>query len=83
MPTETGLPSAVAACLFRFWKESTAFENDVYFLPKELDEQVVTLLIPALGAVLAVFAQNHANSTVYEVRPFQVPVLVCSSGRHV
>ena len=71
MSTETELPGVVAACLFRYWRDSTAFENDVYLLPKDLDEQVGTLLIPALGAVLAVFAQDHAGSTFDEVEgPF-------------
>ena len=35
--------------LFAYWKEAAACENDVYSLPKQLDEPVATLHLPALG----------------------------------
>merc|ERR1711869_28168 len=31
------------------WKETKAYKNDVYLLPKELDEKVARLHLPALG----------------------------------
>ena len=46
---------------------TTAYENDVHFLPKQLDEQVETLRLPALGAVLTVFGHEHADSVVDKV----------------
>ena len=44
----------------RRWKETAACETHVYILPKQLHEKVATLHLPALGAVLTVFAQEHA-----------------------
>ena len=45
--------------LLRHWKESTAYKNDVYLLPVQLDVQAGILHLPALGVVLTVFAQGH------------------------
>merc|ERR1711862_617081 len=36
--------------LLKNWKETKAYKNDVYLLPKELDEKVARLHLPALGA---------------------------------
>ena len=44
-----------------------AYKNDLRALPKELDEIVVTLHLPALGAALTVFAQGHAVCSVVKV----------------
>merc|ERR1711912_25769 len=55
----TGHPSFVMSCSFsnqtlaqldilRNWRETTQYENDVYLLPKELDEKVAMLHLPAL-----------------------------------
>merc|ERR1719219_101790 len=59
----TGHPSFVMSCSFtnqvlaqldllKNWKETQAYKNDVYLLPKELDEKVARLHLPALGAHL-------------------------------
>merc|ERR1719223_1310555 len=56
----TGHPSFVMSCSFtnqvlaqldllKNWKETKAYKNDVYLLPKELDEKVARLHLPALG----------------------------------
>ena len=57
----TGHPSFVMSCSFtnqvlaqldllKNWKETKAYSNDVYLLPKSLDEKVASLHLPALGA---------------------------------
>merc|ERR1711998_346871 len=57
----TGHPSFVMSCSFtnqvlaqldllKNWKETKAYKNDVYLLPKDLDEKVARLHLPALGA---------------------------------
>merc|ERR1711918_307614 len=57
----TGHPSFVMSCSFtnqtlaqldllKNWKETKAYKNDVYLLPKTLDEKVARLHLPALGA---------------------------------
>merc|ERR1712241_483943 len=59
----TGHPSFVMSCSFtnqalaqvdllKNWKETKAYKNDVYLLPKELDEKVARLHLPSLGAEL-------------------------------
>merc|ERR1711933_431657 len=59
----TGHPSFVMSCSFtnqvlaqldllKNWKETKAYKNDVYLLPKALDEKVASLHLPALGAQL-------------------------------
>jgi len=68
----TGHPSFVMSCSFtnqtlaqldllKNWKETKAYKNDVYLLPKELDEKVARLHIPALGAQLTVLSQDQAD----------------------
>merc|ERR1712066_359468 len=55
----TGHPSFVMSCSFtnqvlgqlallKNWKETQVYKNDVYLLPKELDEKVAALHLPAL-----------------------------------
>merc|ERR1712107_197299 len=56
----TGHPSFVMSCSFtnqvlaqldlvKNWKENKGYKNQVYLLPKALDEKVAALHIPALG----------------------------------
>ena len=47
--------------LFGYWQETSAYRKKVYLLPKQLDEQVSALHIPALGTVLAVFAVERQD----------------------
>merc|ERR1712039_891893 len=65
-----GHPSFVMSCsftnqvlaqldLFKNWKETKAYKNDVYLLPKELDEKVASLHLPALGAQLTTLSQEQ------------------------
>merc|ERR1712013_69624 len=71
----TGHPSFVMSCSFtnqtlaqldllRNWKEADAskkYKNDVYLLPKHLDEKVARLHLPALGAQLTTLSQEQAD----------------------
>merc|ERR1711907_392203 len=68
----TGHPSFVMSCSFtnqvlgqldllQNWKEGKGYKNEVYLLPKELDEKVSSLHIPALGAELTVLSQEQAD----------------------
>merc|ERR1712050_294046 len=68
----TGHPSFVMSCsstnqvlaqldLLKNWKETKAYKNDVYLLPKELDEKVARLHLPALGAELTVLSKEQAD----------------------
>merc|ERR1712000_119038 len=68
----TGHPSFVMSCSFtnqalaqldllKNWKETKAYENKVYLLPKELDEKVASLHLPALGASLTKLTKEQAD----------------------
>ena len=68
----TGHPSFVMSCSFtnqvlaqldlvKNWKETKAYQNDVYLLPKALDEKVAALHIPALGASLTKLSKEQAD----------------------
>merc|ERR1719387_1938141 len=71
----TGHPSFVMSCSFtnqtlaqldllRNWKETDAakkYKNDVYLLPKELDEKVARLHLPALGAQMTELTKEQAD----------------------
>merc|ERR1712150_281003 len=68
----TGHPSFVMSCSFtnqmlaqldilKNWKETKAYKNEVYLLPKALDEKVARLHLPALGAVLTVPSKEQAD----------------------
>merc|ERR1712079_703999 len=68
----TGHPSFVMSCSFtnqvlaqldilKNWKETKAYKNEVYLLPKALDEKVARLHLPALGAELTVPTQEQAD----------------------
>merc|ERR1712226_1242176 len=68
----TGHPSFVMSCSFTNqtlaqldllanWKENKGYKNDVYLLPKNLDEKVASLHLPALGAELTTLSQEQAD----------------------
>eukprot|EP00928_Gymnodinium_smaydae_P037458 TRINITY_DN259_c0_g1_i11.p1 TRINITY_DN259_c0_g1~~TRINITY_DN259_c0_g1_i11.p1 ORF type:complete len:141 (+),score=38.92 TRINITY_DN259_c0_g1_i11:34-423(+) len=68
----TGHPSFVMSCSFtnqvlaqldllKNWKETKAYKNDVYLLPKELDEKVAKLHLPSLGAHLTTLTKEQAD----------------------
>merc|ERR1711869_152587 len=68
----TGHPSFVMSCSFtnqtlaqldilKNWKETKAYKNDVYLLPKHLDEKVARLPLPSLGAVLTELTNEQAD----------------------
>merc|ERR1739837_32184 len=68
----TGHPSFVMSCSFtnqvlaqldllKNWKETKAYKNDAYLLPKELDEKVASLHLPALGAKLTALSPKQAD----------------------
>merc|ERR1740129_2264993 len=43
------------------WKENKGYKNDVYLLPKNLDEKVASLHLPALGAELTTLTKEQAD----------------------
>merc|ERR1712176_406028 len=68
----TGHPYFVMSCSFtnqvlgqidllKNWKETKAYKNDVYLLPKAPDEQVANLPPPALGAELTKLSKDQAD----------------------
>merc|ERR1712241_1498295 len=68
----TGHPSFVMSCSFtnqvlgqldllRNTKENGGYKNDVYLLPKALDEKVANLHLPALGAKLTILSKAQAD----------------------
>merc|ERR1712106_610577 len=68
----TGHPSFVMSCSFTNqvlgqldllanWKENKGYKNDVYLLPKDLDEKVARLHLPALGAQLTTLSKEQAD----------------------
>merc|ERR1711964_581837 len=67
----TGHPSFVMSCSFtnqtlaqlELWKErdSGKYKNDVYLLPKALDEKVARLHLPALGANLTTLSKEQSD----------------------
>merc|ERR1712029_292168 len=68
----TGHPSFVMSCSFTNqtlaqlalldnWKKAKKYENDVYLLPKDLDEKVARLHLPALGAELTELTKAQAD----------------------
>merc|ERR1712031_2287 len=68
----TGHPSFVMSCSFtnqvlaqldilKNWKESKGYKNEVYLLPKELDEKVARLHLPALGAEMTELSKEQAD----------------------
>merc|ERR1739847_240696 len=68
----TGHPSFVMSCSFTNqvlgqldllanWKENKGYKNQVYLLPKHLDEKVASLHLPALGAELTTLTKEQAD----------------------
>merc|ERR1712063_19539 len=68
----TGHPSFVMSCSFtnqvlaqldilKNWKQNKGYKNQVYLLPKELDEKVANLHLPALGAELTQLSKEQAD----------------------
>merc|ERR1712182_137993 len=68
----TGHPSFVMSCSFtnqvlaqldllKNWKETKQYKNDVYLLPKALDEKVAALHLQALGAEMTIMTQEQAD----------------------
>merc|ERR1711918_224048 len=68
----TGHPSFVMSCSFtnqvlgqldllKNCRENKTYKNEVYLLPKELDEKVARLHLPALGANLTKLSKEQAD----------------------
>merc|ERR1712151_591808 len=68
----TGHPSFVMSCSFtnqvlaqldilKNWKETKAYTNNVYLVPKALDEKVARLHLPALGAQMTELTTEQAK----------------------
>merc|ERR1711897_101314 len=68
----TGHPSFVMSCSFTNqvlgqldlldnWKNNKGYKNEVYLLPKALDEKVARLHLPALGAEMTELTQEQAD----------------------
>merc|ERR1712057_26152 len=68
----TGHPSFVMSCSFtnqtlaqidllNNWKKNGSYKNDVYLLPKALDEKVARLHLPALGAQMSSLSKEQAD----------------------
>merc|ERR1712096_497295 len=67
----TGHPSFVMSCSFtnqtmaqlELWKEKDTgkYKNEVYVLPKELDEKVARLHLPSLGANMTTLTKEQAD----------------------
>merc|ERR1712039_1083455 len=81
----TGHPSFVMSCSFtdqalaqidlnRNFTTDKAYANDVYLLPKALDEKVASLHLPALGANLTKLSKEQAEYIGVKVEgPFKIP----------
>merc|ERR1739838_1303705 len=68
----TGHPSFVMSCSFTNqvlgqldllanWKQNKGYKNQVYLLPKNLDEKVARLHLPALGAEMTELSKDQAD----------------------
>merc|ERR1712179_157720 len=81
----TGHPSFVMSCSFtnqvlaqldilKNVKESKGYKNDVYLLPKDLDEKVARLHLPALGAHLTTLSKAQADYIGVKIEgPYKPP----------
>ncbi|HEY1196217.1 adenosylhomocysteinase, partial [Flavobacterium sp.] len=76
----TGHPSFVMSNSFtnqtlaqiELWNNSAAYKNDVYMLPKHLDEKVAALHLAKLGVELEVLREDQAAYIGVEVQgPFK------------
>ena len=65
----TGHPSFVMSASFsnqtlaqiELWTNTRSYKNEVYVLPKKLDEKVATLHLAKLGAKLTELSDDQAN----------------------
>merc|ERR1719171_3213668 len=68
----TGHPSFVMSCSFtnqvlaqldilKNCRQAQNYKNEVYLLPKELDEKVASLHLPALGAEMTILSKEQAD----------------------
>jgi len=81
----TGHPSFVMSCSFtnqalaqidllNNWREKKGYKNELYLLPKLLDEKVAMLHLPALGAHLTELSKEQADYIgVGNGKPFKPP----------
>jgi len=72
----TGHPSFVMSCSFtnqvlaqiELWKNHSNYENKVYTLPKELDEEVARLHLSHVGADLDILTKDQASYIAVDVQ---------------
>ena len=58
--------------LLTYGKENKAVQENAYLFPIQLDEKFAVLHLPALSAVLTVFAQQHEFMLVSRLKgPFR------------
>merc|ERR1712094_99020 len=88
----TGHPSFVMSCSFtnqvlaqldilKNWKETKAYKNDVYLLPKALDEKVAALHLGHCGANLTKLSKEQADYIGVSVNgPFKGPAYRTKRG---
>jgi adenosylhomocysteinase len=55
------LTNQVLAQLDLLKREEKGYKNDVYLLPKNLDEKVASLHLPALGAEMTILSKEQAD----------------------
>jgi adenosylhomocysteinase len=76
----TGHPSFVMSASFtnqvlaqiELWKNSDKYDNEVYVLPKHLDEKVAALHLDKIGAKLTQLTQKQAEYIGVDVKgPFK------------
>ena len=80
-----GRPGAPQLDLMTYGKENKAYKKDVYLFPIQLDEKLRVLHLPALSAVLTVFAQEDEvmlvlTSSLYFGMCVQTLPLRCTRG---
>jgi len=60
-PSGLGVPQIGQLDLLENTKKNKGYKNDVYLLPKELDEKVAALHLPALGAEMTILSKEQAD----------------------
>jgi hypothetical protein len=69
-PLETGVIKTLAQ--IELWTNSAAYKNEVYMLPKHLDEKVAALHLAKLGVELEILNPEQAAYIGVEVKgPFK------------
>ena len=66
-----GRPGPPQLDLLTYGKENKAYKKDADLFPIQLDEKFAVLHLPALSAVITVFAQEHAFLLVSVMGPFR------------